>query len=179
MDDQLSTSDRKEDFELIWKKKPRTVNFCPYCRAVVAAAVTVPFVYLWRKYPHKPKPKKTREEITRGMERRSLIIRLIAGGINIALGLSKFITDPPGLWFVGVILIASGVILITAHRWGSKLVRWIIEHSPKVRWKRKAKPKKEKKPKTPSQLAKKIHEKHEIICPPIFFVDTPETESLR
>ena len=46
------------DDEEIYTFTPKTVNFCPYCRAVLAATLMLPFVYLWRLYPHKPKPKK-------------------------------------------------------------------------------------------------------------------------
>lgn len=161
-------------------EKPRTVNFCPYCRAVVAAVVTLLFVWLWRRFPHKEKKQRSRAEITRDMERRSLIIRSLAGGINIALGIKNIVFDD-GLGGVigGLFQIIIGVVLITAHLWGANLVRWIIKHSPRFKWKRKHKPKKIKEPKKPSEFLKKVHEKHELICPPIFFVDIKNPDSLR
>ena len=45
----------EKDFEIIYKKKPRTVNLCPYCRAIVGAVIMFPFVVLYRLFPHKKK----------------------------------------------------------------------------------------------------------------------------
>jgi len=33
-------------------EKPKTVNLCPYCRAVVASTVLLPLVFLWRLFPY-------------------------------------------------------------------------------------------------------------------------------
>lgn len=177
MDAQPSES---SDFELIYKTKPKTVNLCPYARAVVAAIVTIPFVYLWRKYPHKPKPKRTHAEIMKNMERRSLVIRILAGGVNISLGLKNIIFDGgSGGIITGIIQILIGVALMTSHMWAPQSVRWIIKHWPKVKWNREKKISQKKEPKNPSNISKKIHETHDIICPPIWFVDMGEQKNLR
>ena len=44
-----------KDREIIWTRKPKVVNFCPYCRGVLAAFWMIPFVFIWRKFPHKKK----------------------------------------------------------------------------------------------------------------------------
>jgi hypothetical protein len=167
-------------YELIFKTKPKTVNLCPYARAVVAAIVTVPFVYLWRKYPHKPKPKRTHAQIMKNMERRSLIIRLLAGGVNVSLGLKNIIFDGgSGGIIAGIIQISIGVGLMTSHMWGPQSVRWMIKHWPKVKWNRQKNIPKKQETKKSFHLAKKIYETHDIICPPIWFVDMGEQKNLR
>jgi len=177
MDAQPSDS---PDYEIIFKTKPKTVNLCPYARAVVAGIVTVPFVYLWRKYPHKPKPKRTHAQIMKNMERRSLIIRALAGGVNISLGLKNIIFDGGYMGLVtGIIQISIGLVLMTAQMWAPQLLRWIIKHWPKVKWNREKKIPQKKEPKKPSNITKKICETHDIICPPIWFVDMGNSENLK
>ncbi|MCK5343087.1 MAG: hypothetical protein KAR20_06770, partial [Candidatus Heimdallarchaeota archaeon] len=168
------------DFRIIYKTKPKTVNLCPYARAVVAAIVTVPFVYLWRKYPHKSKPKMTHAQIIKNMERRSLIIRLLAGGVNISLGLKNIIFDDGyGGIAAGMIQILIGLGLMTSHLWAPQSIQWIIKHWSKVKWNREKKIPQKKEPKNPSNLTKKICETHDIICPPIWFVDMGKSENLK
>jgi hypothetical protein len=178
MESQYNPHTKTDNFELIYKKKPRTVNFCPYCRAVVAGIVTLPFVYIWRLFPHKPKPKRTHLQIMKRLNRNSWIARGIGGGINFVMGGKNVVyAEEPLMMLLGFVQIGIGMALITGHWWAPQVVRWIIEHTPKRR--KKLKPTKEQKPKKPSELAKKIHEKHDIICPPIFFVEEHEPESLR
>lgn len=178
MDSQYNAQTKQEEFKFIYKKKPKTVNFCPYCRAVVAAIACLPFVYLWRLYPHKPKPKKSHEEIMKGISRRGWIARIIGAGINIGLGIKNILYGmEDGMYISGVIQIIIGVCLLTAHLWAPQMIRWIILHSPK--WERKHKPVKIKKPREPSKLAQKIKSKHDIYCPPIFFVENMDQEKLR
>jgi len=64
----METVDMEKDFRIIYKKKTRTVNLCPYCRAVVGAVMMFPFVVLWRLFPHK-KTKQTHAEIMRKSQR--------------------------------------------------------------------------------------------------------------
>ncbi len=179
MDSQYNTQTKQEkEFNFIYKKKPKTINFCPYCRAVVAAIACLPFVYLWRLYPHKPKPKKTHEEIMKSIHRRGLIARIIAGGFNMSFGIKNIVYGmDDGLFIVGIIQIIIGVAFVTAHLWGHKVVRWIILHSPK--WERKHKPEKTKNAPKPSKLIQKIKSKHDVYCPPIFFIENTDEKKMR
>jgi len=178
MESQYDPITKKDDFKIIYKSKPKTINFCPYCRAVVAAIASAPFVYLWRLYPHKPKPQKTHAEIMKNIRRKGWIARIIGSSINVALGIKNILygTDD-GMYIAGIIQIGLGVALLSGHLWAPKLVRFIILHSPK--WERKSKPQKVKKPRGQSKIIQKIQSKHDIYCPPIFFINATKTESLR
>jgi len=179
MDSQYDPQAKQEkEFKFIYKKKTKTINFCPYCRAVVAAVMFLPFVYLWRLYPHKPKPKKTHEEIMKSIRRRSLIMKLLLTIVNIPLGIKNIIFGmEDGLFVLGIIQIMVVVVFFTGHLWAPQMIRWIILHSPK--WERKHKPEKIKKPREPSKLAQKIKSKHDIYCPPIFFIENVDEGKLR
>ena len=138
----------------------------------------LPLVYLWRLYPHKPKPKKTHAQIMKGIRLKGWIARIAGSGLNFALGIKNIIFIENDFTIIaGLIQIGLGVALLTGDRWAPQIIRWIIEHSPKR--KHKVKAKKVSKENKPSEFAKKLHEKHEIICPPIFFVEEHNPESLR
>jgi len=54
--------ERKIDFdesiknhEMIYTKKPKIVNLCPYCRAVVLSILLLPIAYIYKKFPKKHK----------------------------------------------------------------------------------------------------------------------------
>lgn len=180
MDSQYNSKTKEDEFKFIYKKKPKTVNFCPYCRAVVAAIACLPFVYLWRLYPHKPKPKKTHAEIMKSIHRRGWIARIVASGINVSLGINHLVFGmEDGTFIIGVIQIIIGVVLITAHLWAPQIISWIILHSPK--WERKSKSVNDntKKPKESSKLLQKIKSTHDVYCPPIFFIQKIDEKKLR
>jgi len=178
MESQYNPQTKVDDFKFIYKKKPKTINFCPYCRAVVAAIASVPFVYLWRLYPHKPKPKKTHAEIMRGLNRKGWIARIIGSSINVLLGIKNILYGvDDGMYIAGIIQIALGAALLSGHLWAPQIIRWIILHSPK--WEKKSKPQKAKKPREQLKIIKKIQSKHDIYCPPIFFINVKKPESLR
>jgi len=179
MESQYDPQTKQErEFKIIYKKKTKTINFCPYCRAVVAAITSLPFVYLWRLYPHKPKPKKSHDEIMKGIRRRGWIARIIGGGINVAFGTNHLVNGwEDGTYIIGIIQLTVAASLLTGHLWAPQVIRWLILHSPT--WERKHKPKKIKKPKEPSKLAQKIKSSHDIYCPPIFFVESIDQEELK
>ena len=177
MESQYNPQTRIEpDFKFIYKKKPKTVNLCPYCRALVGAVITLPFLYLWRLFPHKEKKSWNREESMKRMNRNSLILRGAISLINWSLA-AKYLLA--GDYILAAIQISVAIFVIGGHWFIPPMLKWMIKHWPKITWKRKTKPKKIKKPHKESQLAKKIHEKHDLICPPIFFVDVQEPEALR
>ena len=178
MDSQYITRGKSDDFEFIYKKKPKTVNFCPYCRAVVAAIAFLPFVYLWRLLPHKPKPKRTHAEIMKSIRRKGWAARIIGASINVIFGIKNISSLEDGSVTIGIIQILLGVALLTGHLWAPQVIRWIILHSPK--WERKSKSQDNNtKPKEPSKLIQKIKSKHDVYCPPIFFIQKINERKLR
>jgi len=197
LDHLKNNSDFKNfDHELIYKKKTKTINFCPYCRAVVAAIASAPFVYLWRLYPHKPKPKKTHEEVMKNMRRRSKIVKIvfgttniITGIINIALGIGQGM-DHYGVFIFGIFQLVLVAIWFTGHLWADKVIKWIVLDRHEIRQKFRMRflklvsaftPKwmKRTKPREPSKIMQKIKSTHDVYCPPIFFVEDINQEKLK
>jgi len=165
--------------ELSWKdyprlEKPRTINFCPYCRAIVGSVISLPFVYLWRKFPHKPHKERTHEEIMKASARRNLIIRLIGGGVNVGFGIQHIID---GNYEMAAIVIGIGIGVIFMFRIGKllkPLTKRIFDWQVR-RMEKKLKNKKPKKERKPSLLLESIKAEHDKICPPVFFIDkTPQ-----
>jgi hypothetical protein len=170
MESNYNPHTKEDDFKFIYKSTPKTVNFCPYCRAIVGSALTLPFLYIWRLFPHKPKGPETRASMLKRANRNSWGARIFGAGINFAFAIWRLTGEADALSFgIAIVQIAIGVMLLSGHLWLPQVVRWIIEHTPTRT--RKVKTKKIKEPRKPSQLAKKLHDKHDIICPPIFFVD--------
>ncbi len=161
--------------ELPKKYTAKTVNFCPYCRALVGAVSFAPFLYLWRLFPHKPKGPMTIEQIRKSSRRRTWISLGVAAGINITFGLWKLLDND----WTGIIQIIIGVTLISAPLWGPGLLKAILYMSRLMPKRKKVKEVKTKEPRKPSAFAKKLHDKHDLICPPIFFIDKQKEEKLK
>lgn len=169
--------------KLAWEEIPRkytskTVNFCPYCRALVGAAITAPFVYLWRLFPHKKKEPLTREGIKKAARRRTIMMLLIVFSINGGLAVKNFMYGEIIQAFIQIGIIGFVVIAFKGSepigKALMKLSDWIARHrKPKV------KVEKVKAQKKPSKLKQKLAEKHDIICPPIFFVEPLNQEEMR
>jgi len=178
MDSQCTSQSKSDEFEFIYIKKQKVVNFCPYCRAVLAAITSLPFVYLWRLYPHKPKPKKTHVEIMKSIHRKSWIARIIGFSINVVMGVKNIVSLEDGAIIIGVIQILIGTALLTGHLWAPQVIRWIILYSPK--WVRESKSQDNiKKSTKPSKLVQKIKSTHDVYCPPIFFIQKVDEKKLR
>jgi len=179
MESQYDPQTKQEgEFKFIYKKKAKTINFCPYCRAVVAAITCLPFVYLWRLYPHKPKPKKTHAETMKSMNRKTLIIRIFAVSFLVAFGIKNIIFGmEDNTYIIGITQLMISALIFSGYSWAPPMFRWIILHSPK--WERKHKPEKIKKPREPSKIMQKIQSKHDVYCPPIFFVEDIDQEKLK
>lgn len=178
MESQFNTRTKEDNFKAVWKKKVKTINFCPYCRAVFAGVTLLPFVYLWRLYPHKPKPKKTHDEIMKSVHRRGWIARIIGASLNAGFGINHIIHGLDDVTFIAVIIqFGLAASLLTGHLWIPQMIRWIILHSPK--WERKHKPEKIKKPREPSKIMQKIRSQHEVYCPPIFFIEEIKQDKLK
>jgi hypothetical protein len=164
--------------KLTWEQypriyKPKTVNFCPYCRALVGAVITSPFVYLYRLFPHKQRKDMTRAEIMKASKRRTFLSLIIAGGINYGLAAKYFVF---GEWWAGIPSFAIGTLLIFGY-WKSEAIgKFLVTLAEKwPKWKRTKKVKAPK-PKKEHKTLAKIAAKHDIICPPVYFVDKSSPE---
>ena len=169
------------DFKIIYKSLPKTVNLCPYCRAVVYSVMIVPFVYVWRLFPHKPSKELTRKQMMKRMKRRSFFIRTSAGAFNIAFGISHILGDQE--YSIAAIQISLGLLLILIFPMWSKLFKLIAPISkvisPFVKSIYAMFPKRKlseeealyAKEKNPSLIRAKILAEHDKICPPIYFID--------
>jgi len=167
----------KESFKLIYKYTPRTVNLCPYCRAIVGAVTTLPFLYVYRLFPHtKNKKPMTIEQIRKNSRRRTWISIGFASSINFAFGLMSLVRGGDGSLIIGPIQCGVGAAILTAVWWGPAFFKVYLRLT-KLIPKRAPKPPKQK-VHTPSKFKMKISKKHEAICPPIFFVDVKEAGQL-
>jgi len=172
--DTIDVEASEKALKIVYTRRPKVVNFCPYCRAVLWGAISIPFVYIWRKLPHKPKKEKTHAEIMKSMRIRNILVRFIAGGINIALGLGKIIEGEYGM---AILQISIGVVLILLFQIGhvfSPAFRIIIKFFER-HWPERKKDK-VKLPKSPSLIKLYFTENHDKFCPPIAFVDPNDTK---
>jgi len=159
-----------------YTEKKKT-SLCPYCRAVVSSLFIFPFVVLYKLFP-KGKPKKfDLKERRRRMERRSKIIRVICGGINIALGIKNILDNSIE---AGIIQFVIGFGLIFLHQ--SVIIVRKIFNSANFCYKKikkllfnfgilKVKTKKIPEPKTSNFVQVFFTENHNKYCPPVTFVD--------
>lgn len=165
---------------VIWTRKPRVINFCPYCRAVLWSVMAFPFIALWRQFPHKPKKEKTHDEIMRNLKRKNIAIRFIAGGINIALGIGRLLQQE---YAVAAIQIGIGIFLILVFQypqWFAPPFRFLYKLFAKFWTKKKQKKQELQKPvKSPSFIKTYLTENHDKFCPPVAFVDPNDTEIRR
>ncbi len=165
---------------VIWTRKPRIVNFCPYCRAVLYSVLAFVFVWIWKQFPHKPKREKTHAEIMASMRIKNIIVRSIAGGINIGLGLIKL---AQGDYVLAAVQIIIGIALLFLFQFAHVmappfkiLYKFIEKYWPK---KKQQYTLKQKPIKNPNFLKIYLTENHDKFCPPIAFVDQNDTEIRR
>jgi len=152
-------------------EKPKTVNLCPYCRAVVASTVLLPLVFLWRLFPHKKK-ERSHAEIIKRSERTAKIVRYTIAGGFAAFGVWKIIHEDYGM---GVFYLGLAVFNVKSP----EILKWVITHLNKIYLrKKKSKVIKVKKPKKPSKILTIISKKHDAICPPVWFIDKDNAEKL-
>ena len=178
---------------LVWTRKPKVVNFCPYCRGVLWSTLSLPFVYVWRLFPHKKKTL-THEETMKKVTLRGNIMKSIAGAIQFPLAIMRLIE---GDYLLAGIQFALGVMIILMFISTSTertpimfrylgppmkkylgppirvIVKFILKHWPK---KKLTATKEMAKPKNPSLLKIYLETNHSKICPPIAFVDPNDTQ---
>ena len=145
------------------------MNLCPYCRAVVGAVIMFPFVVLWRLFPHKEK-KLSHAEIIKKSQRNTKIARILVASFMGLMGVWKLVDGE--IYFA---VFYFGLVLFNLY--SVPILRWLAKNMPKTKLKKKTMTK--SKPKKENKTLKKIADKHDIICPPIFFVDVKSAEELK
>lgn len=150
--------------------KPKTVNLCPYLRALVGSIIALPFVWLYRKFPRIPHKPRTHIEVMKSMERRSIILRYGLAALNIGLGLWRLLDGEYGM---AAFQIGIGLFIIFIKPISRFMIR-VMAYLPKRKHKKQLTP---KEPKEPSLLKAKIAAEHDKICPPIFFIDKKTNEA--
>ena len=151
-------------------EKPKTVNLCPYCRAVVASTVLLPLVFLWRLFPHK-KRDESRAAMMKRSDRNFKLVRCVVAVGFAAFGVWKIIHEDYGM---GIFYIGLAAFNIKSDVIMKKVIMWFSKVIPK----RKQKVIKVKEPKKPSKILTTISKKHNAICPPVWFIDKEDMGKL-
>lgn len=167
--DKIDFDATNKTHQMVWTRKPRVVNFCPYCRAVVASITLLPIAWIKRKLPRKEKKYKPFDA---KKSKRNLKIIKICAMFGIGLfGVHQLVVGNYGLAMFHF-SIASFQI------WGTYFFKWY------GKWyeKRMDKKHKNKKPqsqtkKNPSLIIEYLHSNHSKICPAVAFVDKNDTET--
>jgi len=168
------------DTSFIKYTEKKNTSFCPYCRSVVTSLVVFPFVILYKLIPQ-GKPKKfDLKERRKRMERRSQIIRVICGSLNIGLGISSILNNSIetaiiqiaigiGLIFLPQSVIIIGKIFNPVYFCYKKIKKLLFDFGIlKVKTKKIPEP---QKPHTPNFIQAFFAENHNKYCPPVTFVD--------
>lgn len=157
------------DDEEIYTFIPKSVNFCPYCRAVVWSVLLCPFAVISKLIP---KRKKKPFDIKKS-RRNTNIIKVIVIVIFAIWGTYNLIQ---GNYWMAVFQYAVGSFQI----WGKYVFEWSVKWSIKREDKKIHKQKsKELKIKNPSLFSAYLKTHHHKICPPVSFVDKNDTEIRR
>ena len=152
--------------KVVWITKPRVVNFCPYCRAVVMSVVFLPFAWLLKKLPkRKQKPfdiKKSR--------RNTKILKIIVISI---LGLWGIYSLIHGSYGMAIFQFGAASFQI----WGQYVFKWYAKwHQRRMERKTKEENPKPTVHKNPNLVLTYLQSNHDKICPPVAFVDPNDTE---
>lgn len=193
-----------EYHKMIYKTKPKVVNFCPYCRGVLWSALSLPFVYIWRIFfPHDPSKERTHAETMKRMKIRGMVIRSIGGSIQFPLALWNYLSGEYLIAtlnvFFGFLIIASFVflpgnkritkflgspinkqirkILVIPFKYLWMLIDPIIDHI--VKYFEEKDRNKAIKEKNPNIIVTYLKSTHHAMCPPVCFIDKSDQEKLR
>ena len=158
----------------------KTTSFCPYCRAVLTSLIIFPFVVLYKLIPKKEPKQYNREESRKRMDRRSKIVRVMCGSVNIALGIRSILDNSIEIGFIQIGLGIGLMFLFQSAIFFRKIYSLIYSCYKKIKnilinlhilkVKTKKIPKAEK-PKTPNFVQAFFSENHSKYCPPVAFVN--------
>ena len=147
---------------------PKSVNFCPYCRAVLWSMLLFPFAVISKLIPkRKKKPfdiKKSKRN-TNIIKIAVIVIFAIWGTINLL----------QGNYLMAVFQYGVGSFQL----WGKYLFEWSIKWQIKRADKKIQKPEELTKTKNPSLISAYLKTHHHKICPPVTFVDENDTKVRR
>lgn len=204
MDKMYDSKIPTEYYKMIYKTKPKVVNFCPYCRGVLWSALSLPFVYVWRIFfPHDPTKVRTHAETMKRMKIRGMLIRSIGGGIQFPFALGNYLA---GNYEGAIINLAFGVgiiatfmflpgnkrignffnfptskkigkILVTPFKYLWRLIDPIINHI--VKYFEEKDKNKTINAKNPNIVLTYLQSTHHALCPPVCFIDKTDQDKLR
>ena len=180
--------------KIIYKTKPKVINFCPYCRGVLWGAISLPFVYGYRiLFPYDPTKVMTHAQTMRRMKIRGMLIRSVGGGIQFPFAIGNYLKGEYGIaafeLVLGVVIIATFMFL-PGNKRAQKFFGipfkylWIII-KPIVNFIGKHWPKKQVKKttvfkvKNPNIVVTYLQSKHHVLCPPVCFIEKIDQEKLR
>jgi hypothetical protein len=150
---------------LVYKSIPKTVNLCPYLRAVVAAVIFFPFAIIAKRIPkRKQKPfdiKKSR--------RNTNIIKVIVIAIMAVWGTYNLLQ---GNYGIALFQYGAG----SFQWWGKYLFEFITNYTAKREAKKEKKDDTPKLLENPSLLLTYLKSNHNKVCPPVAFVNENDTE---
>lgn len=158
------------DDEEIYTFTPKTVNFCPYCRAVLWSVLLSPFAVISKLIPkRKKKPfdiKKSRRNIK--------ILKIAVMGFISIFAILALIDGNYGL-------AAFHFTVASFQIWGKYVFNWYVKWYAKREDKKiqKQKPEELTKTKNSSLFSAYLKMHHHKICPPVTFVDKNDTEIRR
>lgn len=189
------------------KTRPKHVNFCPYCRAVVVSIVLLPGAAILKRIPTKKRKEMTLEELKKNREKRMRILFGILATYHFIVGFTNIVVLEDSFWW-GFVQIGFGLMFLFFPE-VSKIIKKIISHlisfynKPKsklvrskirnagikikpalvrlkiLKIKIKIKPRKIHRPHSPPFIKAFFSEKHDKYCPPVFFVDKNIQEDNR
>lgn len=166
--DTVDWNETEKKRDIIWITKPKIVNLCPYCRAVLSGIFLIPVVWISKKIPRKKKEKKPFD--FKKSQRNLKIMRIVACGAFCVLAVYYLL--------VGEYYLAALNFGIGSFQLWSKPIFTLI-----IKWQQKRDSKKTKiitsKEKNPSLLKVYLESKHSTICPAIAFIDPNDTEIRR
>ena len=155
--------------EIIYKKKPKIVNLCPYCRAVVLSILLLPIAYIYKKFPKKHKEPKPFD--IKKSQRNIKIIKLIAITVLSLFGVHQVM--------VGNYYLAAFHFGIASFQlWGQYFFTYVVKLQKK-RAKKKTKIIQTEKTKTPGLFKVYLEAQHDKICPSIAFIDENDKKIWR
>ena len=101
-------------------------------------------------------------------QRNSKIVRLGAAAFMGFIGIIKVLE---GDYYLSVFYF----ILVLFNLFNIRIFQWILRRLPKFKTKKTSK----SDSKASSKLIEKIEQKHDLVCPPIFFIDVKKVSDLK
>ena len=158
--------------KVVWTRKPKVINLCPYCRGVLCAILFAPFVFVLSLIPGRKNKKEKKPFDIKKSRRNTKILRIIT---FTAIGLFGVYHLVHGNYYMA----AFQFILGTSPIWLIPLSRLYFK------WYDKRQEKKQKQldhstiSKNPNLIMTYLKSNHNKICPSIAFVSENDTELNR